>query len=84
MQSKVPSTGTYRQSLSEEIATGSLKPLAKAVKGLAYAMSLLLLLEEVMDFLLFLADLLLRLTFSAAFVHAGGGGASKGTKALSL
>jgi hypothetical protein len=81
---EVPSTGAYRQLLSEEKAKGLSRPLAKAAKGWAYAMSLPLLLEEVTVFLLFLANLLLCLTFSAAFLHAGGGGALKVTKTLSL
>jgi hypothetical protein len=69
----VPSTGMYRRLLSIEKAKGSLRPLAKAVKGWTYAMSLPLLLEEEMAFLSLLADLLLCSTFSAAYLCAGGG-----------
>jgi hypothetical protein len=76
----VPSTGAYHQPLSEEKAKGSLRPLAKAAKGWVYAMSLPLLLEEVMAFSLFLDNLLSRLTFFAAILRAGGGGALKVTK----
>jgi hypothetical protein len=80
---EVPSTGAYRQSLSEEKAKGSLRPLAEAKADWVYAMSLLLSSEEAMVFLFFLTNLSLRLTFSAAFLHPGGGGAKKVTKASS-
>jgi hypothetical protein len=77
---EVPSTGAYHQLLSKEKAKGSLRPLSKAKTDWAYAMSLPSLSEEAMVFLLFLADLLPRSTFSAAFLRAEGEGASKVTK----
>ncbi len=77
----VPSTGMYRQSLSEEKTKGSSRPLAEAKADWAYAMSLPSLLEEAMVFLFFLADLLPRSTFSAAILHLGGGEAKNLMKA---
>ncbi len=74
---EVLSIGTYRQLLSKKKAKGSLRPLAKAAKGWAYALALLLLLEEAMAFFLFLANLLQCLTFSAIFLRTGGGGSLK-------
>jgi hypothetical protein len=82
LNDEVPSAGAYCQLLSEAKAKGSSRPLTKAKTDWAYAMSLPSLLEEAMVFLLFLADLLLRLIFSATFLHTGGGGALKVTKAL--
>jgi hypothetical protein len=76
---EVPSTGMYHQPLSKKKAKGSLRPLAEAKIDWVYAMSLLLVSEEVMVFLLFLAYLLPCSTFSATFLRAGGGGASKVT-----
>ncbi len=81
---EVLSTAAYHQLSSKEKAKGSSRPLAKAVKGWVYAMALPLLLEGAVAFFPLLADLLSRLTFSAAFLRAGGGGASKVTKALLL
>ncbi len=84
LPTKEPSTGTYRQLLSKEKAKGLLRPLAEAAKGWTYAMSLPLLLEGEVAFFPFFANLLSRLTFSAAFLRAGGGGASKVMKGLLL
>jgi hypothetical protein len=79
----VLSTGAYHQQVSKEKAKGSLRPLAKAGADWAYAMSLPSLseLDAAMVFLFFLAGLSLCLTFSAAFLCAGGGGAKKVAKA---
>ncbi len=71
---EVPSTGTYRQSLSKEKAKGSSRPLAKAKTDWVYTMYLPLSEEGAMVFLLFLADLLLHLTFSSIFLPSEGGG----------
>jgi hypothetical protein len=79
---EVPTTGAFHQLLSKEKAKVSLRPLAEAEADWAFAMFLLSLLEEAMVFLFLLADLLLCLTFSVSFLHAGRGGAKKVTKAL--
>jgi hypothetical protein len=81
---EVPSTGAYCQSLSEEKAKGLARPLAEAAKSWAYAMALLSLLEGAVAFFPLLANLLSHSTFSANFLCAGGGGASKVTKASLL
>ncbi len=72
----------YHQSLSKKKAKGSSRPLAEAEVDWVYAMSLPPSSEEAMVFIFFLAGLSQNLTFSAAFLCAGGGGAKKVMKAL--
>jgi hypothetical protein len=53
---EVPSTGVYCQSSSKEKAKGSLRPLAEAANGWAYAMALPLSLEGAVALFQLLAD----------------------------